>query len=269
MRINFLFLLILLSSMTFAQNIIVKPDFDNASVSIEVCFPNLAEGDMFQAEVSYESQLVALSKTSCEQPLVVEMPEDFLRWTPDHPFLYDLKVNVLRNNKPVDDAETQFAMRCIGVSRDDNGVNRFTLNHLPIFLFGMQRVNELDTVSIHENMVAEIVRVKALGFNMIQVNNSFEIDRLSTLCDSIGLIVWKYGESEVANCLAQVPNLCLNLPSCENIETYEKYASWLYQCVFDGISAAVFSSTIDCKFMDFDVKRLLYINRKISHALAE
>ena len=64
-------------------------------------------------------------------------------------------------------------------------------------------------------------------------------------------------------------------------DTYVEYANKLYEMVFQGFSAAVYTQTTDCEtelngLMTYDRKvvklnpeRLLQINRKISHALAE
>ena len=64
-------------------------------------------------------------------------------------------------------------------------------------------------------------------------------------------------------------------------DTYVEYANQLYNMVFQGFSAAVYTQTTDCetelnglmtydrKVVKLDSARLLQINRKISHALAE
>lgn len=269
MKVNILILSILLSSMTFAQNIIVKPDYDKASVTVEVSHPEAAEGCVFQANVSFEGEDVVSGTAPCGQPLTLAMPEDFLRWTPYHPFLYDLKINILKENKVVDEAETQFAMRCFGVWRDGYGVNRLTLNRFPIFLFGTQWPNDLDSVSSQTVLDDEIIRIKNLGFNMIRLTNPTESSRFCHLCDSIGLIVWQDDAAEVANCMAQLPTAILNLPYDIEMEAYEKCANRLYLWAFEGISAAVLSPTIGSSFKDLDTKRLLQVNRKISHAYDE
>lgn len=266
MKIIFLALFVLLSSMNFAQNIIVKPDYDKASVSVEVDFPDATEGCLFQADVSFEGENVVSGTAPCGQLLTLAMPEDFLRWTPYHPFLYDLKINVLKGNESISEIETHFAMRCYGVWRDENGVNRLTLNHFPIFLFGTQWPCELDSLSSPKALDDEVARVKELGFNMIRLTKTDESNLFSHLCDSIGLIVWHDDESEVANCMTQLPTVSLNLPLGDGMEAYEKCANRLYLWAFEGISAAVLIPTVGCSFKDLDSQRLLQINRKISRA---
>ena len=64
-------------------------------------------------------------------------------------------------------------------------------------------------------------------------------------------------------------------------DTYVEYANQLYKMAFQGFSAAVYTQTTDCEtelnglmtydraVIKLDEKRLLQINRKISHAFAE
>lgn len=269
LRIKLLVLAMLLANMVSAQNVVVKPDYDKALVCIEVDFPEADKECFFQADVSFEGENVVSGTALCGRPLTLAMPEDFLRWTPYHPFLYDLKINVLKDNDLISETETQFAMRRYGVWRDENGVNRLTLNHLPIFLFGTQWTCELDTMSSQQTLDAEVLCVKELGFNMIRMNNPIESSHFLHLCDSIGLIVWHDGESEVAHCMAQLPTATLCLPLGNDMEAYEKCANRLYLWAFDGISAAVLTPTYGSSFKNLDSKRLLQVNRRISHAFDE
>ena len=120
----------------YIQNIITTPDLDKASVAVEVDFTNPTKDDLYQVEVFYEGQKVATGKSINGQTVEVNMPEGFLCWTPDHPFLYDMKVSVLRKGKVIDAVDSYFAMRSFGTQRDENGIVRLTLNGRPIFHFG-------------------------------------------------------------------------------------------------------------------------------------
>lgn len=269
LKFKLLVLFMLLANMALAQNIVVKPDYDKALVCVEVDFPDAANSDFCQAEVSFEGQLVASAKSAYGQPLMLNMPDDFLRWTHDHPFLYDLKVSVLRNKKVLFEAERCFAMRCFGVCFDNDSVSRFTLNHLPVFLFGTQWTSDFDTVPSDESCIAAIRRIKNLGFNMIRFQGNEVPQRFHDLCDRFGLLVWNDAESEVSDCMKRVPIISLNLPFGSNMETYEKYANRLYHLAFEGISAAIIAPVSEHFFLDFDQQRVFRINRKISHAFAE
>ena len=269
LKFKLLVLFMLLANMALAQNVVVKPDYDKAMVCVEVDFPDATNGDFCQAEVSFEGQLVASAKSAYGQPLMLNMPDDFLRWTPDHPFLYNLKVCVLRNEKVLFEAERCFAMRCFGVCFDNDSVSRFTLNHLPVFLFGTQWTCDFDTPSSDEAWIAAIRRIKDLGFNMIRFYGNDVPQHFHDLCDRFGLLVWSDAESEVSCCMKRVLTISLNLPFGSDMETYEKYANRLYHLAFEGISAATIAPVSEHFLHDFDQQRVFRINRKISHAFAE
>jgi len=179
----------------YIENIVTTPDFDKATVSVEVDFTNLTRDDLYQVEVSYEGQLVASAKSINGQPVEVNMPEDFLRWTPDHPFLYDMRVKVLRKGKVIDVVDSYFAMRSFGTMRDDNGIVRLTLNGLPIFQFGPLDQgwwpDGLYTAPTDEALAYDIQVTKDLGFNMIRKHVKVEPARWYYHCDRLGMIVWQ------------------------------------------------------------------------------
>ena len=179
----------------YIQNLVTTPNFDKATVSVEVDFSNPTKDDLYQVEVTYEGQKVATGKSINGQPVEVNMPEDFLRWTPDHPFLYDMKVKVLRKGKVIDEVNSYFAMRSFGMQRDDNGIVRLTLNGLPIFHFGPLDQgwwpDGLYTAPTDEALAYDVQKTKDLGFNMIRKHVKVEPARWYYHCDRIGMIVWQ------------------------------------------------------------------------------
>ena len=50
-------------------------------------------------------------------------------WSPDNPFLYDLKISVIRNGKVADEVKSYFAMRKVNLRADEKGVLRIMLNN--------------------------------------------------------------------------------------------------------------------------------------------
>ncbi len=179
----------------YIQNLVTTPNFDKATVSVEIDFSNLTKDDLYQVEVTYEGQKVATGKSINGQPVEVNMPEEFLRWTPDHPFLYDMKVKVLRKGKVIDEVDSYFAMRSFGSKRDENGIVRLTLNGLPIFHFGPLDQgwwpDGLYTAPTDEALAYDIQKTKDLGFNMIRKHVKVEPARWYYHCDRIGMIVWQ------------------------------------------------------------------------------
>jgi len=57
-------------------------------------------------------------------------------WSPESPFLYDLKVTIQEDGKVLDSVASYFGMRSVKVAKDDKGVNRLMLNGKFVFQVG-------------------------------------------------------------------------------------------------------------------------------------
>ena len=180
---------------SYIASLKITPDLDKAVVTVMPEFKGLSSDDLYQVEVSYEGTPVAMGKALGGQPVEVSMPEDFLLWTPDHPFLYDLKVTILRKGKMIDQVGSYFAMRCFGTQRDNSGIVRLTLNGKPIFHFGPLDQgwwpDGLYTAPTDEALAYDVEMTKQLGFNMIRKHVKVEPARWYYHCDRLGMIVWQ------------------------------------------------------------------------------
>ena len=58
----------------YIQNLVTTPNFDKATVNVEVDFSNPTKDDLYQVEVSFEGQPVASAKAINGQPVEVNMP---------------------------------------------------------------------------------------------------------------------------------------------------------------------------------------------------
>ncbi|MCX5638403.1 MAG: beta galactosidase jelly roll domain-containing protein [Planctomycetota bacterium] len=116
-------------------------------------------------------------------------------WSPDSPFLYDLKVTLTHNGKAVDELSSYFGMRKIALGKDDKGVTRMFLNNKPIFQFGPLDQgwwpDGLYTAPTDEALRYDIEVLKRLGCNMMRKHVKVEPDRLYYWCDKLGLLVWQ------------------------------------------------------------------------------
>lgn len=179
----------------YIRTINTTPDLEKASVKVDVDFSNPSADDLYWVEVCYEGRKVAEGKSINGESVEVNMPDDFLLWTPDHPFLYDLKVKVVRKGKTVDAVDGYFAMRSFGTQRDDSGIVRLTLNGKPIFQFGPLDQgwwpDGLYTAPTDEALAFDVQKTKDFGFNMIRKHVKVEPARWYYHCDRLGIIVWQ------------------------------------------------------------------------------
>lgn len=180
---------------SYIASVKTTPNIERGTVTVMPDFKGLTEDDLYQVEVSFEGKKVAEGKALGGQPVEVMMPETLKLWTPDHPFLYDMKVTVLRKGKAIDEVGSYFAMRSFGTQRDDNGIVRLTLNGKPIFHFGPLDQgwwpDGLYTAPTDEALAFDVEKTKELGFNMIRKHVKVEPARWYYHCDHLGMIVWQ------------------------------------------------------------------------------
>ena len=117
-------------------------------------------------------------------------------WSPDDPFLYEIKVVLLDGHgAPIDVVKTYFAMRKIEVAADRQGINRLFLNGKPLFQLGPLDQgwwpDGLYTAPTDEALRSDIEVLKKLGMNMIRKHVKVEPDRWYYHCDKLGMLVWQ------------------------------------------------------------------------------
>jgi glycosyl hydrolase family 2 len=123
------------------------------------------------------------------QPIVLRVPQPKL-WSPDQPFLYDLRVTLGR-----DEVQSYAGIRSIAVQRDTAGVNRLFLNGKPLFEYGLLDQgwwpDGLYTAPTDEALASDIETTKRLGFNLIRKHVKVEPARWYYHADRLGVLVWQ------------------------------------------------------------------------------
>lgn len=108
-------------------------------------------------------------------------------WTPENPYLYQMEIET---NK--DKIETYFALRTIEIKKI-NGINRVLLNNKPIFLHGvLDQGYFCDGIFLpanEEEYERDILRMKALGYNMLRKHIKIEPEYFYYACDKLGMLV--------------------------------------------------------------------------------
>ena len=116
-------------------------------------------------------------------------------WSPDKPFLYGLKLNLLRQGKEVDSVSSYFGMRKISVAKDKDGFPRLMLNNKALFQLGPLDQgywpDGIYTAPTDEALRYDVETMKRLGFNMCRKHVKVEPERWYYWCDKLGLLVWQ------------------------------------------------------------------------------
>jgi hypothetical protein len=180
---------------TYVRGLKTVPNVDGKSVSVTVEVDGAAAGFQVLVEV-IEGQSILAAKSGRPGEEVVLALEKPRFWSPQSPYLYDLKVS-LRNTLgfAVDSVESYFGMRKISVGRDVQGVNRLFLNNEPLFQIGPLDQgwwpDGLYTAPTDDALRYDLEQTRALGFNMLRKHVKVESQRFYYWADTIGLLVWQ------------------------------------------------------------------------------
>ena len=183
----------------------IVPDFDSASVSVDVLATTppaqktelkievLDKGRVIQT-ANLERNTAASNQVLNDSKAVLKIPH-FKAWSPDSPFLYDLRITVVADGKKTDEVQSYFGMRKISLGKDERGFTRLLLNNQPLFQFGPLDQgfwpDGLYTAPTDEALRYDIEMTKKLGFNLARKHVKVEPDCWYYWCDKLGLLVWQ------------------------------------------------------------------------------
>jgi hypothetical protein len=171
-------------------DIVATPDIDAGTVAVQVSVsPPVITSARVTATVSAGGRVIGSMTANPSAPLLIRIPDAHL-WSPNDPFLYDLKV--VAN---LDTVMSYFAMRKIAVAKDSAGINRLFLNNHPLFEYGTLDQgwwpDGLYTAPTDDALRFDIEQTKRLGFNMIRKHVKVEPDRWYYYTDKLGMLVWQ------------------------------------------------------------------------------
>lgn len=170
------------------------PDLDQKSIRANATIENAQAGDQvlitaWDGATKISEQTVA---ANVESSLAIANPK---LWSPENPFLYDLKYSLVRNGKVVDEVSSYFAMRKLSVKPDAKGIKRMLLNDQFVFQYGPLDQgwwpDGLYTAPTDEALKFDIEKTKEMGFNMIRKHVKVEPARWYYYCDVLGMLVWQ------------------------------------------------------------------------------
>ncbi|WPV64749.1 glycoside hydrolase family 2 protein [Chitinophaga sp. LS1] len=170
------------------------PDIDHHTISVSTNVAGAQAGDQVKVEVLDGGNVIATQEVAPSATAVLTLQHEKL-WSATHPFLYDLKVTLIRKSKPVDAVKSYFAMRKISMAPDQNGIQRMMLNNEFVFQYGPLDQgwwpDGLYTAPTHEAMVYDIDQLQKMGFNMIRKHIKLEPATYYAYCDQKGMLLWQ------------------------------------------------------------------------------
>ena len=171
------------------------PDVDRSTLLVEALTNDDATATRVKAIALEGGQEIASAEGGANLPLSLPIDSPQL-WSPDNPFLYDLRVELLNDEgQVVDEVDSYFGMRKIAVAQGPDGYNRLALNNEPLFQFGPLDQGfwpgGLYTAPSDEALRYDVEMTKKMGFNMARKHVKVEPDRWYYWCDKLGLLVWQ------------------------------------------------------------------------------
>ncbi len=170
------------------------PDLDNGNIDVTVNVPNAVDGDQVEITLLDNETVVATARGVQGEVISMHLENPKL-WSPDTPFLYDMKVALSSGTKVVDEVASYTAMRKISVEKTKYNVFRMYLNNEPLFHFGPLDQgwwpDGLFTAPTDEALLWDVQKTKEFGYNMIRKHAKVEPARWYYHCDREGVLVWQ------------------------------------------------------------------------------
>lgn len=169
------------------------PDVDNSVVGVTVSTSESSVTDIVEVQISDKNnKVVAIAQGVQGQEMRLQVKDAEL-WSPENPYLYDMKVTLLGKQK--DEVKSYTAFRKISVQKDAAGIYRMCLNNKPLFQYGPLDQgwwpDGLYTAPTDEALLYDIKKTKDWGFNMIRKHVKVEPARWYYHCDREGILVWQ------------------------------------------------------------------------------
>ena len=172
----------------------LTPDVDAHALSVRVAAASSSESIRVEVQALAEGKEVGRVVGLVNRELILPISSMHL-WSPDNPFLYDLRITLKNGERIVDSVTSYFGMRKITLRKDDAGVTRIALNDQFTFQMGMLDQgywpDGIYTAPTDEALRYDIEFTKRAGFNLARKHVKVEPERWYYWCDKLGLLVWQ------------------------------------------------------------------------------
>ncbi|MFB9465534.1 ricin-type beta-trefoil lectin domain protein [Streptomyces cinereospinus] len=171
----------------------MTPDLPSGTLRIIPRAVNAA-GRSARVTVSAGGTVVGTATGAVGSTIAVPVPNARL-WSPDDPFLYDVRVDLLDGGGAVADTVGSYAgMRSVSIGMV-NGTMRTLLNGRPVFMNGVLDQGYWPdgnmTAPTDEALRWDLQAEKAMGFNTVRKHVKVEPMRWYYWADRLGLLVWQ------------------------------------------------------------------------------
>ncbi len=190
---------------THVRQLKITPLFDESQVEIIPTVTAASPGTTVEVEVLENGRRLSGARLTASAadlqnrglwaPVFKIQVPDFKPWTPQKPFLYDVRVQVKQQGSVCDSLTSYFGMRKVSVGKSRDGHIRILLNNRFVFQIGFLDQgfwpDGLYTAPSDAALRYDIEMTKKLGMNLARKHVKIEPERWYYWCDKLGLLVWQ------------------------------------------------------------------------------
>jgi hypothetical protein len=176
------------------ESLRLVPDLDHQQALVTVNLAGRARGLRVEARCYSNGVAVAHAQGLPGNELALSLPNP-RPWSPEDPFLYDLKFVLKSNATTLDAVDSYLGLRKIAIQTGPDGLARIFLNHQFLFQWGVLDQgfwpDGLYTAPTDAALKSDLETIKQMGFNMARKHVKVEPERWYYWCDKLGLMVWQ------------------------------------------------------------------------------
>ncbi len=172
----------------------LTPDVDAQTLRVRVAAAGGGDSLRVEVQALVDGKEIGRAAGPANRELTLPLAGMHL-WSPDDPFLYDLRVTLKDGARVVDAVGSYFGMRKMALKKDDAGMPRLALNDQFVFQLGTLDQgfwpDGIYTAPTDAALRYDIEFLKRAGFNLARKHVKVEPERWYYWCDKLGLLVWQ------------------------------------------------------------------------------
>jgi hypothetical protein len=180
-------------NLAYIEDVTMIPDIDAGQLKLRVNSSKAQSGAMVDVVVKAGDAVVVKMSVAANVDGSVPIPRPRL-WSPDTPFLYTMELVLKQGKSTLDSVGSYFGMRKLSVG-DVDGQKKLLLNNQFVFEIGPLDQgfwpDGIYTAPTDDALKADIVQMKAMGFNMVRKHIKVEPARWYYWADTLGILVWQ------------------------------------------------------------------------------